>query len=155
MSLISDELKVAGKFWFKVYGKDGGLKEEREIPNLMTTTGLASVAAMLLADVGLTGYDYIGIGTGTTAADVGDTAIEAEVGRVVTTGTVATTTGTDDTAQFVGQTTFGASFAITEAGVLNASSSGNLLCRQVFAAINVVNLDSIAYTYTLSISSEA
>ena len=144
---LAEGLKVSGKFWFCVYNNRGELKEERVVDNAITTTGLASVAALLVADKAFTGYDYIGVGTGTTAVASADVALQAEVGRMATTGTVVTTTSALDTAQFVAQTTFGASFAITEAGVLNASSSGNLLCRQTFAAINVVSGDSLQITY--------
>ena len=144
---LMDGIKVSGRFWFCVYNSKGELKEERVINNAMTTTGLASVAALICADKAFTGYDYIGIGTGVTAVASANTALESEVGRMATTGTVVTTTSALDTAQFVGQTTFGASFAITEAGVLNASSSGNLLCRQTFSAINVVSGDSLQVTY--------
>jgi len=144
---LQEGIRVNGYFWFRVYDMKGKLKEELYVSNSMTTTGLASIAAMLVADVGLTGYDYIAVGTGITGWSAANVAMESEVGRVATTGSVTTTTGALDTAQFVAQTTFGASFAITEVGVLNASSSGNLLCRQTFAAINVVSGDSLQVTY--------
>ena len=144
---LMDGLKVSGWFWFQLYNSKGELKEERLVPNAMTTTGLASVAALLVADKAFTGYDYIAYGTGVTAVASANTALEAEVARMGTSGTVVTTTSALDTGQFVSITTFGASFAITEAGVLNASSSGNLLCRQTFAAINVVSGDSLQVTY--------
>jgi hypothetical protein len=40
--------------------------------------------------------------------------------------------------------TFTASFAVTEEGIFDSAtaSSGTLLARQVFAAVNVANLDS-------------
>ncbi len=144
---VLEGLRIHGRFWFSIYNSKGKLKEERELDNAMTTTGIASVAALLVADKSFTGYDYIAIGTGTTAVASGDVALGSEVGRMSTSGTVVTTTSALDTAQFVSITTFGASFAITEVGVFNATSSGNLLCRQTFAAINVVSGDSLQVTY--------
>jgi len=42
--------------------------------------------------------------------------------------------------------------AITEAGVLNAASSGTLLCRTVFSVVNKGASDSMTITWTITIS---
>ena len=42
--------------------------------------------------------------------------------------------------------------AITEAGLLNASSSGTLLCRTVFSVINKGANDTLGITWTVTIS---
>ena len=42
--------------------------------------------------------------------------------------------------------------ALTEAGVLNASSSGTMLCRTVFSAVNKGADDSVTITWTITIS---
>jgi len=39
---------------------------------------------------------------------------------------------------------------VTEHGLFNASSAGTLMDRTVFSAINVVNGDSIQFTYELT-----
>jgi hypothetical protein len=39
--------------------------------------------------------------------------------------------------------------AITEAGLFDATSAGNMLIRSVFSAVNVVSGDSIAFTFGL------
>ena len=41
--------------------------------------------------------------------------------------------------------------AITEAGLLDAGSTGNLLCRQVFSAVNKGASDSLQITWTLNL----
>ena len=58
-----------------------------------------------------------------------------------------TTTVTNDTAQVTKTFTVTGTFAVTEAGLLNASSAGTLLCRQVFSAVNVLNGDSLQITW--------
>lgn len=97
----------------------------------------------------------IGWGIGTTAAAVADTALQTESapttsgGRTVGTESRVTTTVTNDTYQVVGTVTAGSSLAITEAGLFDAVSAGNLLIHAVFSAINVVSGDSIAFTFGL------
>lgn len=97
----------------------------------------------------------IGWGTGTTAAAVTDTALQTEAapttsgGRTVGTESRTTTTVTNDTYQVAGTVTAGSTLAITEAGLLDAVSAGNMLIHSVFSAVNVVSGDSIAFTFQL------
>ena len=97
----------------------------------------------------------IGWGIGTTAATVADTALGTESapttagGRTV--GTESRTTGsvTNDQYTVSGTVTATSSLAITEAGLFDAVSAGNMLIRSDFAAVNVVSGDSIAFTFNL------
>lgn len=97
----------------------------------------------------------IGWGVGTGAAAVGDTALGTESapttsgGRTVGTESRVTTSVTNDTYQVAGTVTAGSTLAITEAGLFDAVSSGNLLIRSVFSAVNVVSGDSITFTFGL------
>ena len=97
----------------------------------------------------------IGWGVGTNAAAVGDTALQTESaptsggGRTVGTESRTTVTNTNDNYQVVGTVTAGGVLAITEAGLFDAVSSGNLLTRGVFSAVNVVSGDSIVFTFGL------
>jgi hypothetical protein len=47
---------------------------------------------------------------------------------------------------------FTGTFAVTESGVLNAGAAGDLLSRQVFSAINVVNGDSLQVTWKVTVA---
>jgi len=97
----------------------------------------------------------IGWGIGTNAAAVGDTQLQTESapttagGRTVGTESRTTITVTNDNYQVTGSVTAGSSLAITEAGLFDAVSTGNMLIRGVFTAINVVSADSIAFTFGL------
>ena len=97
----------------------------------------------------------IGWGVGTNAAAVGDTALQTESapttagGRTVGTESRTTITNTNDNYQVVGTVSAGSTLAITEAGLFDAVSTGNLLIRGVFTAVNVVSGDSIAFTFGL------
>jgi hypothetical protein len=120
----------------------------QEIDNLVVTTGKGYVASRM-KDATATAMSHMAIGTGSTAAAVGDTALGAESARVALTST--TVSGADIT--YVA--TFGAgtgTAAITEAAVLNASSSGTMLCRTVFAVVNKGASDSMSVTWTVTAS---
>lgn len=97
----------------------------------------------------------IGWGTGTTAAAGTDTALETEAapttggGRTVGTESRTTGTYTNDQYTVTGTVTAGGTLAITEAGLFDAVTSGNMLIHSVFSAVNVVSSDSIAFTFNL------
>jgi hypothetical protein len=99
----------------------------------------------------------IGWGTGTNAAAVGDTALQTEAapttsgGRTVGTESRTTVSVTNDNYQVTGTVTAGGGLAITEAGIFDNVTAGNLLIRSVFAAVNVVSGDSIAFTFGLQL----
>ncbi len=129
-----------------IHYRDGVEIERREIHNIICNVGIAKVAG-LVAGTATGGFGYMATGTGTTAAAATDTALQTEVLRVATTNSLVTTTVTNDTSQFVGTFNYTATYAITEAGIFDASSAGNLLAHQVFAAVNVVSGDSIQITW--------
>ena len=90
-------------------------------------------------------------GVGTTAAAVGDTAMETTDGESRATGTQAE--GSANVYRSVGTISYTTTKAITEHGLFNDASAGTLLDRHVFSAVNVVNGDSIQFTYDLTVSS--
>jgi len=131
-----DKIKLHGEITFRVY-RNGKLRLERKVKNLIVDVGKAQVAG-LINGVVTTPFTYIAIGTGTTAPTASDTALEAETHREAATTSRETTSVTNDTA--VLQVTFSGytgTEAITESGVFDAASGGNMLCRQTFSAINV------------------
>lgn len=153
----TESIGIYGRFNVKHFDKDGVIKEERDIDNTIVNAGLAEVSGLILTDVGGTAFDYIAIGTGTTAANATDTTLETEITtnggqRAAGTGTQTTTTVTNDTAQLVVTFSLTGTFAVTECGVLNAASTGDLLARQVFSALNVVSGDSLQFTWKFAFS---
>lgn len=104
-------------------------------------------------------FNFHGCGTGTNAEAVGDTALQTESTTILNPdNTRATGTKSQpaaNQARTVGTLTFDGAGAITEHGIFTqaATGGGTLLDRSVFSAINVANLDSIQFTYTLTLSS--
>ena len=134
----------------------GSMSNKMTIANLITDAGKAGVASRINGAGSEAAFTYIAIGTGTTAASASDTALESEITtgggeRDSATASRTTTDVTNDTATLVLTYNFTSSFAVTEAGALNAASSGVLLNRQVFSAVNVANGDSLQVTIDIDV----
>lgn len=147
----NENIKMYGRFDIKHY-RNGIMIDRRKIDNLITTAGLAEVAKLLLTDTASDDFDYIAVGTGSTAANVADTTLDTELAadglsRAAGSGTTA-----------AGVSTLTKTFSVTgtqavvESGVLNQGAGGDLLCRQVFSALNVVNGDTLAITWNVTFS---
>jgi hypothetical protein len=124
----------------------GRLKERREQDNLITTAGKTFFASRLIG-ASMPVLSHIAVGAGTAAAAVGDTALAAEVARVVMSLTSNVVNVVDVRA------TFGAGVgtgAITEAGLINAATGGTLVARTVFAVVNKAATDTLSYTWTIT-----
>ena len=92
---------------------------------------------------------HMAIGTNTGSAAVGNTTLGAETGRVSLTSTNVTNNAVAYVGSFPAGTGTG---AITEAGILSASSGGTLLCRTVFSVINKASGDTLGITWTITVS---
>ncbi|RLF14653.1 MAG: hypothetical protein DRN06_06805 [Thermoprotei archaeon] len=131
---------MAGKIILEVKTIEGKTKLLREIKNVITDVGKAQVAG-LINGVVTTPFTYIAIGTGTTSATSTDTALEAEIKRKSATVDRVTTNVTNDTAYW--EATFSSAdgltgtASVTESGIFDADTGGNMLCRQTFSAVNV------------------
>ena len=113
----------------------------------VTNTGLSIITGRIKGQ----GVEpnYLSTGTGTNVANNTDTTLQTprSEARVACTTTQQTTVATNDTYQAVGTVTYSTtSGAITEAGLFDASSGGNLFLRASFDAININPGDSIQMT---------
>jgi hypothetical protein len=103
----------------------------------------------LLAGVSTDTPKYVGWGVGTTPPVAGNLALEnpSLESRTEGTTTQQTTTTTKDTFQVVALITCtNADKAITEVGLFDAATDGNLFLRGTFSAININVGDSITFT---------
>jgi chloramphenicol 3-O-phosphotransferase len=146
--MLNDSIKVTGELRITVTNSEGNIKQEVVIPNLVVTTGKDYIASRM-KDTTATAMSHMAIGSGTTAAAVGDTTLETELGRVALTSTTVTNNAVAYVATFPAGTGTG---AVTEAGILNASSSGTLLCRTVFSVINKGAADTLGITWTVTVN---
>lgn len=122
-------------------GPDGQVKETRDVFNTVTTAGKNAVMDQLLASPTLGKPTHMAIGTGTP----GGTALGAEADRNALTsknrsGAVITMVGDWAAGDGTG--------AITEAGVFDASSAGNMHLSASFSVINKAAGDTLQLTWT-------
>lgn len=157
LGAFGDHLKAGGRFHFTKSRPDGRIEEVHLVKNLVPSAGKAAIASRINGAGSEAAATYLAVGTGTTAAAVGDTALQSEVStnglaRANATASRVTTTVTNDTAQLQYTWTASGSVAVTEAGIFNAASVGTLFARQVFSAINVVANDTLQLTYKIACS---
>lgn len=114
---------------------------------VITNAGLAIVTNRMKA--GGTEPNYAAWGTGAGTAAIGDTTLftEASETRVSGTSTRETTTQTNDTYQVVATITADGSKTITNAGLFDASTSGNLFLKGDFTGVALGVGESIQFTF--------
>lgn len=141
--MLQEGLKLTGKLTI-------ALNDEKvlEVDNLVVTTGKNFVASRM-KDTTDAAMSHMAIGTGSTAAAAGDTALGSESARTALTSTTVTNNEIVYVDNFAAGSGTG---AITEAGIFNASSGGTMLCRTVFATVNKGASDSMSITWTVTVS---
>lgn len=146
----NEKVTATGVVQVLVTGEDGTIKHEQTIPNLVVDTGLAYIASRM-KDTTDTAMSHMAVGSGTTSAAANQTALVTESARVSLTSTTVTDNAVAYVATFPAGTPASLT-ALTEAGIFNASSSGTMLCRTVFAAVNKDVGDTMSITWTVTIS---
>ena len=148
--MLNDAIKVTGELRITVTNPEGNIKQEVVIPNLVVTVGKNYIASRM-KDATATAMTHMEVGTGTTAAAVGDTTLQTAVAssRVTLTSTTVTTNSVAYVATFPAGTGTG---ALTEAGIFNASSAGTMLCRTVFSVFNKGAADTLGITWTVTVN---
>ncbi len=120
---------------------------------IVTTVGVNYMATDF-ASGGVTptisGFKFHDSGIGTTAAVIGDTDIETTDAEARVSGTPSNPSANQY--RTVGTIAYTTTKAITEWGLFSVITGGTLWDRRVFSAINVVNGDSIQFTYTLTVN---
>jgi hypothetical protein len=145
---LQENLKAHGELTISVFDRSGNLKEAKKVPNLVVTVGKNYIASRMVGTAS-TVMSHMAIGTGTGTPIAGDTTLGTEAGRVALTAFTASTNTVTATATFPAGTGTG---AITEAGILNNSSGGTLMCRTTFPVVNKAAGDSIAITWVVTVS---
>ena len=145
--MIQENIKITGKVSIKLFDQSGELKDTRDINNLVVTTGKEFIAARMVGTP--TEMSHMAIGADNTAANVADTALGSELGRVGLTSDTASGAVVTYVATFPAGTGTG---AVVEAGILNASSGGTLLCRTVFSVVNKGANDAMTITWQITVS---
>lgn len=143
---MQDNLKVTGQVDILINDK-----LVKHIPNLVVTKGREFILSrMKEATKGV--MSHIAIGTGTNAAALGNTSLQTEVARVAL--NAAPTISGDS---IIYEATFGTDVpdeakTITEAGIFNDDTTGDMLARTKFSAVNKATTDIMTIRWTITIS---
>lgn len=147
--MITDNLKLKGRVALELRGKDGQVKETREIDNLVVDAGLDFIASRMEGTAKAV-MSHMALGSGTTAAAAGNTDLESILGSREA---LDSTTVTNNEVVYVSSFEAGdATGAVTEAGIFNAVTAGDMLCRTVFSVVNKAADDTLSVTWTITIS---
>lgn len=96
---------------------------------------------------------YLAWGTGAGTAAAADTTLFSETGtRLAGASSQQTTATASDTYQVLGTLTAGGSTTITNAGLFDAATAGNLYMKGDFAGVSLNNGESIQFTMRVQYS---
>lgn len=150
--MLNEKLTVTGQVCIQIFDTQGNLKDTRDIKNLVVTTGKTFIASSMLKTTNSpAAMTHMSLGTGTTAAAAGDTALQAEISGARVTFASATSAANVVTyvASFPAGTGTG---AVTEAGIFNDPTAGTMLCRTVFSVVNKGANDAMSITWQITVS---
>lgn len=121
--------------------------------NVLTNAGKDIIVDRILG-TGSAEPKFVAWGTGAGTAAATDTTLftEASESRVTGTSSQVTVTTTNDTYQVVGTLTANGSKTITNAGLFDASTTGNLFVKADFTGVPLVLNDSITFTFKATFS---
>lgn len=141
--MFEENMKLTGKL-------EIALNDEvvQRVDNLVVSAGKDFVASRM-KDATTTAMSHLAIGSGSSAAAAGDTALGNQLDRNALTSTTVTNNEVVYAATFAAGEGTG---AVTEAGIFNAATSGTLLCRTVFSTVNKGAADSLSITWTVTVS---
>ncbi len=150
--MINENLKLSGQLNIVLKDKAGNIKETREEKNLVVNTGLAYIASRM-KDTTKGAMSHMALGSGTTAAAAAQTDLVSILGSREALDST-TISGTDnEKIVYVSSFEAGdATGAVTEAGIFNAATSGDMLCRTVFSVVNKAADDTMSVTWTITLS---
>lgn len=117
---------------------------------VLTNAGKAIISNRVKG--GGTEPSYVAWGTGAGTAAVTDTTLftEAAEARVACTTTQQTENVTNDTYQAVGTITSSSAQTITNAGLFDASTGGNLFVKADFTGVPLSSSESIQFTFRVT-----
>ena len=146
--MFTESVSLKGNLEVILLDQNGIQKDYRKIDNVVVAVGKQIIAARLVGNT-IAIPSHMAVGTDATAAATGQTALGGELGRVVLDSTVRVSNVLTYVATFPAGTGTG---AITEAGILNAGATGNMLCRTVFGVVTKASGDTVVITWNVTVA---
>ena len=149
--MIHENLKLSGQLNIVLKDKAGNVKDTREVKNLVVDTGLVFIASRMTGTSKAV-MSHMALGSSTTAAAAGQTDLVSVLGSREAIDST-TITGSNKAVAYASSFEAGdATGAVTEAGIFNASSGGDMLCRTVFSVVNKAADDTMSITWTVTLA---
>lgn len=150
--MINENLKLTGNLSIVLKDKNGNVKDSREVKNLVVNAGLAYIASRMVGTSKAV-MSHMALGAGTTAPAAGQTDLISPLGSREAIDSTSIAGDNNEKVVYVASFEAGdATGAVTEAGIFNASTFGDMLCRTVFAVVNKAADDTMSVTWTISLS---
>ena len=149
--MINENLKLSGQLNIVLKDKAGNVKETREVKNLVVDAGLTYIVSRMTGTSKAV-MSHMAVGSGTTAAAASQTDLVSVLGSREALDST-TLTGSNKAVAYVSSFEAGdGTGAVTEAGIFNASSGGDMLCRTVFSVVNKAADDALSITWTVTLA---
>ena len=150
--MINENLKLSGQLNIVLTDKAGIVKEQREVKNLVVDAGLAYIISRML-NTSKSVMSHMALGSGTTAAAASQTDLGTTLGsREALTSSTITGSNSEKVVYVATFDAGDATGAVAEAGVFNAATSGDMLCRTVFSVVNKQADDTLSVTWTITLA---
>ena len=146
--MFTESVKVKGNLEVVLLDETGTQKDYRKVDNLVVAVGKDVIAARLLGNT-IAVMSHMAVGSSSTAAATSQTALGGELGRVALDSSSRSANTLTYVATFPAGTGTG---SLAEAGILNAVSTGNLLCRTTFSAVSKAAGDTIVITWNVTVA---
>lgn len=149
--MLNEKLKFMGEVSLVLKDKDGNVKDTREIKNLVVNAGITYIISRMI-DTSKGVMSHMALGSGTTAAAASQTDLVSTLGSREALDSSAVTGTNNEKVQYTASFEAGdATGAVTEAGIFNALTGGDMLCRTVFSVVNKAAEDQLAITWTITL----
>ena len=150
--MIKENLKLSGQLNIVLKDKAGNIKDKREVKNLVVNKGLEYITSRM-KDASKSVMSHMGLGSGTTAAAASQTDLVTLLGSREALDSTTISGSNNEKVVYVSSFEAGdATGAVTEAGIFNAVSGGDMLCRTVFSVVNKAADDTMSITWTITLS---
>lgn len=146
--MVNDSLKATGHLDITLYDANRNVKQKISIPNLVVTVGKNLIANRLISNTDPV-MSHMAVGTSNANLVSANTALALELTRVALTSATRSGNVVTYVADYAAGVGTG---ALVEAGILNASSNGTMLCRTTFPVINKEESDSLTINWNVTIN---
>lgn len=146
--MFTESINVKGSLEVILLDETGKQKDYRKVNNLVVAVGKDTIASRMVGN-SIAIMSHMAVGSSNTAAVTSQTALGGELGRVALTSA----TRSANTITYVGTFPAGTGTgSITEAGILNAATTGNMLCRTVFGVVTKAAGDTVIITWNVTVA---